>query len=151
MARCVWTLNKKVETADIPFTELFGEEGKPQDYWCLDEPLVFHKTQCARSPLRVVVRVPAARFLCTALPFRAVVSEVNNCRHVYDLIKKLYRSKFTQQEALLIQEDQPHEDPPHEGDPYLYARLETLFDEGLRLVPDECTTSIAVLELVYGT
>jgi len=151
MARCVWTLNKKATNADIPLDELFGEEGKPQDYWCLDEPLVFHKTRSARSPLRVVVRVPAARFPCTALPFRAVVSEVNNCRHVYDLIKKLYQSKFTQQEALLIQEDQPHEDPPHEGDPYLYTRLANLFDQGLRLVPDECTASTVVLELDYGT
>lgn len=150
MSRCMWTLNDKAKDADIPFYELFGEEGKPQDYWSLDEPLVFHKTQ-SRSPLRVVVRVPAARFHCQALPFRAVVSEVNNCRHVYDLIKKMYESKFTAQEALLIQEDQPHENPPHEGDPYMYPRLENLFDQGLRLVPDECTTSIAVLELDYGS
>lgn len=148
MSRHPWKLNENAAVADTPFHELFEE---PQGYWCLHEPVVYHKTRPNRQPAKVVVRVPAARFPCAALPFRAVISEKNDLRHVYDLIKKLYETKFTAREALLIQEDQPHEDPPKEGDPYLYPRLANLFDQGLRLLDDQCTSNVAVLELDYGS
>lgn len=153
---CEWRLNEDDDKRlwGDQFRVQFTPKGKPHGYWKVDAPIVINTNDPQKQPLEIQIKVPSTRFPCPTIPWRVVTADgdYNNFKRFYPLIKKMYTQVFTKKEAHKFQRAMgAWEDPPQEGDHYCYPRLCNLYDEGLSLVKDECTSTRVVLEMDYGS